>query len=144
MNSPTPSNTIWSFSRKLLLVVLLLSVSAAWGTELDMEQLPVTSPHLCMTCHLVESPSAGDADLNPFGLDFLENGRVWDSDLAQLNSDGDNCLNGVELGDSDGDGVPDGNVTEQSGNPGVEDECGSDDLVDRKTWDALKAMFDAH
>ncbi len=114
------------------------------ATEADMAQLPVSSPNLCLTCHTVQFPSTGNAALNPFGLDFLENGRVWDSNLAQLNSDGDNCLNGVELGDSDGDGQPDGNVTEQSGNPGVADACGSGNLVDQQTWDALKAMFDAH
>ena len=126
----------------LAIVVGLVGVSQA--TEQDMLQLPVSSPHLCLSCHTITSPSPGDADLNPFGLDFLENGRVWDSNLAQLNSDGDACLNGVELGDSDGDGQPDGNVDEQSGNPGVADECGSSNLVDEKTWDALKAMFDGN
>jgi len=128
----------------ILVTAWMMCGCPALATEADMAQLPVSSPHLCLTCHTVEFPSVGNADLNPFGLDFLENGRIWDSDLAQLNSDGDSCLNGVELGDSDGDGEPDGNVTEQSGNPGVADECGSDDLVDQQTWDALKAMFDAH
>ena len=45
-------------------------------------------------------------------------------------------------GDSDGDGFPDGNVTEQAGNPGVPDECGGGSLVDERTWGTLKAMFD--
>ena len=44
---------------------------------------------------------------------------------------------------SDGDGNPDGNVTEQAGNPGVYDACGSGSLIDERTWGALKAMFDA-
>lgn len=143
MINRVPSGTQTVTGIGVLLLVCLLSGGPAQATESDMAQLPVTSPNLCLTCHTVESPTEDDAGLNPFGLDFLENGRIWDSNLAQINSDGDNCLNGVELGDSDGDGEPDGNVTEQSGNPGVEDECGSDDLVDRKTWDALKAMFDA-
>ncbi len=75
-------------------------------------------------------------------MDFLANGRLWDSDLATLDSDNDGCLNGVEVGDSDGDGNSDGNVTEQAGNPGVFDDCGSGSLVDEKTWGTLKAMFD--
>ncbi|MCP4293109.1 MAG: hypothetical protein GY780_14885 [bacterium] len=123
---------------------LLFSGSSSFATDLDMLQLPLASPNLCLACHTQESPSPGDAELNPFGIDFLENGRVWDSNLAQLNSDGDSCLNGVEVGDSDGDGQADGNVEEQSGNPGVVDNCGSADLVDEKTWDALKAMFDGN
>ncbi len=136
-----------TFRVGVLWVILLLVLGGSgvvFATETDMLQLPVTSPHLCLACHMTTAPTSGDAELNPFGLDFLENGRVWDSNLAQLNSDDDGCLNGVEVGDSDGDGHPDGNVDEQSGNPGFPDECGSDDLVDQKTWDALKAMFDGN
>ena len=134
-------------SPKVTVAVVWLSVACLWigtagATEEDMGKLAVIIPHLCAACHVVEDPVVGNAALNPFGLDFLENGRIWDTDLAQLNSDGDGCLNGVELGDSDGDGVPDGNVTQQAGNPGVPDNCGSGSLVDQRTWDALKAMFD--
>jgi hypothetical protein len=114
----------------------------AAATELDMDRLPVAAPNLCLTCHQVDAPSAGNAALNPFGVDFLAGGRVWDSNLASLDSDGDGCLNGVEVGDSDGDGNPDGNVSEQAGNPGVVDDCGSGSLVDEKLWGTLKAMFD--
>ena len=132
---------------KALLAALGLGLAAvcsnpAAATDLDMVQLPVTLPNLCLACHTSASPSGGSAALNAFGQDFLDNGRVWDSDLAQLDSDGDGCLNGVEIGDSDGDGSPDGNVTEQASNPGVPDECGSGSIVDEQTWDALKAMFD--
>ena len=134
-------------SQKILAMGILLSIVCPWinttlATEDDMAQLAVIVPHLCAACHLLDEPTTGDAVLNSFGLDFLENGRIWDTDLAQLDSDGDGCLNGVELGDSDGDGVPDGNVTQQAGNPGVRDNCGSGSLVDERTWDALKAMFD--
>lgn len=107
-----------------------------------MAKLPVTNPNLCLTCHTSETPSAFDYTLNSFGADFLENGRVWNYDLAILNSDDDGCLNGVEVGDSDGDGQADGNVTEQSGNPGVSDDCGSGSMVDEASWGQLKAMFD--
>ncbi len=126
----------------VLVVVLVMVASSAQATQQYMDRLPVVNPYLCLTCHTVENPSGGDSTLNPFGTDFEINGRVWDYHLANLNSDGDGCLNGVEIGDSDGDGVADGNVTEQAGNPGVVDNCGSGSLVDEKTWDALKAMFD--
>ena len=126
----------------LMVCVLLLCGNPAGATEVDMARLPVTVPNNCLACHLVDQPTVGNADLNPFGVDFLANGRLWDANLAALDSDGDGCLNGVEVGDSDGDGEPDGNVDSQAGNPGVPDECGSGSLVDEKTWGALKAMFD--
>jgi len=125
-----------------LVLGVCLGAAPAQATQADMDKLPVTSPNLCLACHTSESPGAGTADLNVFGVDFLNNGRMWDSNLAQLDSDGDGCLNGVEVGDSDGDGYADGNVDEQAGNPGVPGNCGSGSLVDEKTWDALKAMFD--
>ena len=120
----------------------LALVPLAGATEADMAQLPVADPYLCLSCHTMTDPTPADHELNVFGLDFLDNGRVWDAELAQIDSDGDGCLNGVEVGDSDGDGIADGNVTQQSGNPGVADECGSGSLVDEKTWSELKALFD--
>ena len=122
--------------------VLYLGSGSARATEQDMAQLPLTAPFACLACHTTSDPGPGSFALNPFGDDFLQNGRVWDSNLAHLDSDGDNCLNGVEVGDSDGDGFADGNVEEQAANPGVSDNCGSGSLVDEKTWGALKAMFD--
>ena len=126
----------------LVVLSLCLGTTAALATEDDMAQLPVTEPFACLACHTSSDPTPGSFALNVFGEDFLQNGRIWDSNLAHLDSDGDNCLNGVEVGDSDGDGNADGNVEEQAGNPGVADECGSGSLVDEKAWDALKAMFD--
>lgn len=123
-------------------VALCLAAPSVRATEQDMAQLPLTEPFACLSCHAVSDPGPGSFDLNLFGEDFLQNGRVWDSNLAHLDSDGDTCLNGVEVGDSDGDGFADGNVEEQAGNPGVSDHCGSGSLVDEKTWGALKAMFD--
>ncbi len=79
--------------------------------------------------------------MNPFGVDFRGNNRVWNAVLAQMDSDDDGCLNGVELGDSDGDGQLDGNIHEENGNPGVADDCGSGALTDEVTWGALKALF---
>ena len=122
--------------------VVCLGAAGAGATEADMARLPVTSPNLCLACHATPTPTVGDSELNPFGVDYLTNGRLWDPNLAMLDSDEDGCLNGVEVGDSDGDGFPDGNVTEQAGNPGVPDDCGGGSLVDERTWGTLKAMFD--
>lgn len=126
-------------------VVVTAAGAALWAgpagaTEADMARLPVTAPFLCLACHTQERPG-GSAPLNSFGADYLANGRRWDSDLAELDSDGDGCTNGAEIGDVDGNGQADGNVTEQAGNPGVADECGPG-LVDERTWSALKALFD--
>ncbi len=125
-----------------LAVCAFLSANPVQATDVDMARLPVAEPNLCHSCHMTAQPTASDFTLNPFGVDYLANGRLWDSNLANQDSDGDGCLNGVEVGDSDGDGEPDGNVERQAGNPGVKDECGSGSLVDEKTWGALKAMFD--
>lgn len=126
----------------MAMAALFLNTTGVLATEQDMATLPITAPFECLSCHTVRNPGPGSFALNVFGEDFLQNGRVWDSNLAHLDSDGDNCLNGVEVGDSDGDGIADGNVEEQAGNPGVADNCGSGSLVDEKTWGALKAMFD--
>jgi hypothetical protein len=128
----------------LAAAVVISCAGQVRATNLDMSRLPVIVPNLCLACHASDAPRAGNAALNVFGLDFRANGRVWDSNLAALDSDGDGCLNGVEVGDSDGDGSPDGNVTSQAGNPGVADECGSGPLVDEKVWGTLKAMFDGN
>ena len=107
-----------------------------------MSRLPVITPNLCLACHTAAAPSAGNAALNVFGSDFRANGRIWDSNLAMLDSDGDGCLNGVEVGDSDGDGSPTGMSPLRPATPGVADECGSGPLVDERLWGTLKAMFD--
>lgn len=106
-------------------------------------RLPLWEPFRCLTCHQDQDPElSGDTSLNPFGEDWLANGSVWDLNLANMDSDRDDCTNGFELGDADGNGEPDGNVTEQSSNPGVQDECGGSGLVEERTWSALKALFD--
>lgn len=136
------SKPSWTGLGALVMMVLMGLAGSARATEQDMAQLPLAEPFECLTCHTSENPGPGSFALNAFGDDFLQNGRLWDLNLAQMDSDGDNCLNGVEVGDSDGDGFVDGNVEEQAGNPGVADECGSGSLIDERTWGALKAMFD--
>jgi hypothetical protein len=121
-----------------------LAVALSWvipvtATTLDMAKLPIVEPFRCAICH-VESPEhGGGTALNLFGSDFLNNLRRWNADVADLDSDRDGCLNGVELGDSDGDRVADGNITFLSTNPGVAD-CGSS--LDPTTWGDLKALFE--
>lgn len=61
----------------------------------------------CVTCH--DNPDGGEGCaeglapcLNPFGAAYLANGKVWNTALAMLDSDGDGYSNGEELGDPDG------------------------------------------
>jgi hypothetical protein len=131
-------------------VLLALGLAAAGlvltvhATDHYLRLLPVDpaeSIYMCRNCHVSESPTPSSSDLNPFGEDFRDAGFAWNAELAALNSDGDGCTNGVELGDSDGDGVLDGNVTRETGNPGVADDCGDGALTDPKTWGALKVLF---
>ncbi len=130
------------------LALVVVTVSLGWvvlgnASSGDMEQLPVSSRFQCLNCHLSDQPSAANFDLNAFGQDFLDNGRIWNVDLAVLDSDSDGCLNGVELGDSDGDGQLDGNVAQEMGNPGQVDDCSGGALTNETTWGALKALFDS-
>ncbi|MFH1841910.1 MAG: hypothetical protein ABIF77_01785 [bacterium] len=111
------------------------------ATPTDMDKLPVSSRFGCLNCHLLSEPIIGSSELNPFGVDYQTNGRIWDEALAALNSDDDGCTNGVELGDSDGNGERDENVIEETGNPGEVDDCGGGSLIDPVTWGALKALF---
>ncbi len=114
-------------------------VAPAHATTQDMARLPISDPFTCVICHISAPDETGDDALNRFGDDFLANLRQWDGTLAALDSDFDGCANGVELGDADGDGITDGNVTSLTSNPGVED-CGS--LIDATAWGDLKALFE--
>jgi hypothetical protein len=129
----------------LWLVAAVLTVGAMAGpvraTEADMALLPVVEPFRCLICHVEADPTAGSFALNVFGDDFLANGRRWDAALAVMDSDGDGCSNGVELGDADGDGIADGNVSTLTSNPGEHGDCG-ELVIDSRTWGALKSLFD--
>jgi hypothetical protein len=104
-----------------------------------MQQLPNTARFRCLNCHTVQDPSAAAArTLNPFGTAFRDNGFRWDRTLALLRSDGDNCTNGFELGDQDGDGRSDAGVTQERMNPG-ELDCTLQ--LNETAWTALKALF---
>ena len=43
--------------------------------------------------------ATGPGPLNPFGRDFLTNGKKWDRTICMFDSDGDGMTNGQELGD---------------------------------------------
>ena len=122
-------------------LVLAALCPAAGATEEDMAKLPLVEPFACLICHDSAEPQPASFALNDFGDDFLANARQWDADLANLDSDGDQCLNGVELGDTDADGEADGNVDVLQSNPGNGTDCGVN-TVDPTTWTELKSLFD--
>jgi len=82
--------------------------------------------------------STANAGLNPFGLAFKNNGSRWDRTLALARSDSDNCTNGFELGDEDGDGRADQGVTRERSNPGQSD-CTLQ--LTPEAWSKLKILF---
>ena len=127
--------------RALLGVLVVLAIApAALATEADMAQLPVVEPFLCLICHTSDDPTPDSFALNAFGEDFLANARIWDAALASTDSDDDDCVNGVELGDTDADGTADGNVTSLQSNPGDGTDCGVN-TVGPTTWTELKGLF---
>lgn len=126
----------------LLILVALMAAGPlpAGASDALMTSLPAYSKYRCANCHTSSTPTAQNATLNVFGTDFKNNGLVWNPALALLNSDGDRCLNGFEIGDYDGDGVFDGagNVVEHS-NPGDASDCTI--AVDEATWGVIKDLF---
>ena len=126
-------------------VLLMLLVAAAPVSAFDAyeELMPLlVGPNSCDTCHLEDAtPSSSDPELNDFGLDFSMY-LAWNSTLADLDSDGDGCTNGAEIGDVDGNGQPDeGTGDEASSNPGVAGDCTSASMLEEKSWGELKTMF---
>ena len=106
-----------------------------------MQKLPAYERYRCLLCHTSESPTSLEHALNPFGQDFLDNNMVWDATLAQLNSDGDRCSNGAEIGDRDGDGVQDDGASQprELSNPGNPADCTAP--IDPATWGKIKEIF---
>ena len=107
------------------------------GREDLMQKLPVHERFECALCHSVERPMPGIAPLNAFGSDFHENKDTWNAALAAKDSDNDGFANGVELGDDDGDGVP--NVPIERSNPG--NPLDKPSSVDERTWGVIKKLF---
>ena len=120
------------------LAVTLLSAGAAFATTAYMQRLPTSSAFRCLNCHTVQDPGTANAGVNPFGQAFKNNGFQWNTTLASRSSDGDNCTNGFELGDENGDGIADANVTRERFNPGQTD-CTLQ--ITPQAWSALKTLF---
>jgi hypothetical protein len=122
------------------IAAVILAPGAVTGTADLMTRLPAYERYRCALCHTSATPAPGSAGLNSFGTDFQGNDSQWDQTLAILNSDGDRCLNGFELGDEDGDGTLDstGQTVERS-NPADGTDCSI--ALTRETWGKIKELF---
>lgn len=120
------------------LLVALCGVRPALATTAYMQRLPTSTAFRCLNCHNVQDPGAANAGLNAFGQEFKRNSFQWNTTIALLSSDGDNCTNGFELGDENGDGIVDANVTRERFNPGQTD-CTLQ--ITPQAWSALKTLF---
>ena len=122
------------------------AIPSVWATSAQMQKLPAFNTSGCASCHgsndaTVDWEGSAPMDLNPFGQDWVDNERQWDEVLALLNSDGDACQNGFELGDPSGtwrEGQPHLSG-DQPSNPGL-DDC-SASPIDDASWGVLKAIF---
>jgi len=121
-------------------IVLLTVPQNAIGTSEYMVHLPTFERFQCAICHKGPAPTPESNELNQFGKDFKSNGYIWNQTLAEMNSDGDRCTNGFELGDLDGDGQPDKPTTTlEQGNPGDPNDCSI--TLDQGTWGIIKHLF---
>lgn len=121
--------------------LLLATSGPADATETYMLRLPTYTVNACRNCHTSSSPVPSSFELNPFGEDFKLFDYAWSDSLAHRNSDGDKCTNGFELGDEDGDGIPDDPLAggEENGNPGDSGDCPV--AISGKTWGLIKKIF---
>ena len=139
---------------KTLTLALGAWALAAWpapeavATDAQMRDLPTFESYGCQNCHdgsgvTTEFVPADQANqLNDFGEDWVENGRIWNRDLAQANSDGDGCTNGFELSDPNGEwrpGFPRPTTSGARNNPGAQGDCALP--LNEETWGTLKALF---
>ena len=131
-------------SRSLAIALAALAVAVMAGRVLANQtyasRLPSSASFGCANCHVGASATqAPSTALNPFGQAFKDNAFAWNAALAGRDSEGDGCANGYELGDADGNGLPDGHQTQQTSNPGLAD-C-QPNTIDEQTWGALKRAF---
>ncbi|MCA9610655.1 MAG: hypothetical protein KC619_33900, partial [Myxococcales bacterium] len=88
-----------------LAVALLVPVGTAHAFEPFALLVPcrataensVGTTRPCITCHNNPDGGAGCTTppcFNPFGMAFNANGRMWDTALAMMDSDGDGYTNG--------------------------------------------------
>jgi hypothetical protein len=132
-----------SLTTLTVVIAVLALVAAVNANPTHMAQLPASATWGCANCHVNgTSTQAPSVALNGFGLAFKNNGMAWNGTLAYQDSDSDGCTNGVELGDADGNGVPDAHQTQQTSNPGSGD-C-QPSTLDEQTWGALKSLFNSN
>ena len=102
----------------VILSVFLASLSAS-ARSWRVAQIPNGQSLSCLNCHL----SRTGGSVNKFGNEvsgIVRSGSsdaFWSAALASKDSDGDGYTNGEELGDTNGDGIIDSNITEVT-NPG--------------------------
>lgn len=133
-----------SLTTIIVVIAALALVAAVNANTTHMAQLPASATLGCANCHVSgTSTQAPSVELNSFGKAFKSNGMVWNQTLAAGNSDQDGCTNGVELGDSDGNGEPDEHQTRQTSNPGAGNDC-HPSTIDEQTWGALKSLFNCN
>lgn len=122
----------------VLCAVALAAAGALVGSEDYMKELPNYSTYECANCHASSQTVSGE-DLNAFGVDFKSNAYKWNATLAAKDSDRDRFKNGLELGDDDGDGIPE--IAAQRSNPGDPFSMPVAGL-DETTWGILKSLFE--
>ena len=121
----------------LVVCIAAFASGALLSNETLMSKLPVYERYQCALCHAVSEPVTGNAPLNDFGIDFHANGDKWDNALAMKDSDQDGFANGIELGDDEGDGIP--NVSRERSNPG--NPLDKPSSVDEESWGIIKKLF---
>ena len=121
----------------LIVCIAAFASGALLSTETLMSKLPVYERYQCALCHSSTEPVLGNAPLNAFGNDFHANGDKWDNNLAMKDSDQDGFANGVELGDDDGDGIPE--ISLERSNPG--NPLDKPSSVDEESWGIIKKLF---
>ena len=104
-------------ARLTFLAAGLMLSTPALALPTFVSELPNGSTYGCDTCHT----NGGGTPRNDFGLAW-EATPTW-ADVATLDSDGDGCSNGGELGDPDGTWMPgDDPPSEAVSHPGDADD----------------------
>jgi cytochrome c peroxidase len=94
-------NRRWSFVFSALLTLCVFLSQAVSGKLIFVKDIPNGGKNKCSTCHMAgQMPSK--TTLNTFGMEYRDNGKIWNAAIAQKDSDGDGVSNGKELGDPDG------------------------------------------
>ncbi len=130
-----------AFGVGAFMLLVFLPPQDVVGSEDAMKTLPAFERYRCALCHVNPSPNDEHPNLNDFGKDFLGNNGIWDHTLAVMNSDGDRCSNGAEIGDRDGDGEFDepGHRAWENSNPGNPSDCTAP--LSEDTWGIIKQIF---